>query len=213
MPTSAHQPAGRPSFQAPVDTEGCRIRTFPCSGPGGEDCCRQGPSRAGDAGQVKVWGEYGGKFVPWWAPAATSCALFDYEGQRSTSRHNAKTAGQAPDSPTPRPQSFGAPGKSRTCDLSLRRRLLYPLSYWGGGRILPRRRTWTQWPPVEDRLAGWPCSATSSPGSPDPGSADLPGGVRNAGDLRGESRLRRKVRSCSGEVGSVPVSLFHPCRR
>ncbi|GAB3777225.1 hypothetical protein GCM10027601_00570 [Nocardioides ungokensis] len=26
----------------------------------------------------------------------------------------------------------GAPGRSRTCDLSLRRRLLYPLSYWGG---------------------------------------------------------------------------------
>ena len=25
----------------------------------------------------------------------------------------------------------GAPGRSRTCDLSLRRRLLYPLSYWG----------------------------------------------------------------------------------
>ena len=25
-----------------------------------------------------------------------------------------------------------APGRSRTCDLSLRRRLLYPLSYWGG---------------------------------------------------------------------------------
>ena len=28
-------------------------------------------------------------------------------------------------------RSSGAPGKSRTCDLSLRRRLLYPLSYWG----------------------------------------------------------------------------------
>src|SRR5690349_106006 len=26
---------------------------------------------------------------------------------------------------------LGAPGRSRTCDLSLRRRLLYPLSYWG----------------------------------------------------------------------------------
>jgi hypothetical protein len=26
-----------------------------------------------------------------------------------------------------------APGQSRTGDLSLRRRLLYPLSYWGGG--------------------------------------------------------------------------------
>ncbi len=26
----------------------------------------------------------------------------------------------------------GAPGQSRTGDLSLRRRLLYPLSYWGG---------------------------------------------------------------------------------
>ena len=28
--------------------------------------------------------------------------------------------------------SVGAPGRSRTCDLSLRRRLLYPLRYWGG---------------------------------------------------------------------------------
>ena len=28
-------------------------------------------------------------------------------------------------------QLFGAPGQSRTGDLSLRRRLLYPLSYWG----------------------------------------------------------------------------------
>src|SRR6476619_6526564 len=27
---------------------------------------------------------------------------------------------------------LSAPGRSRTCDLSLRRRLLYPLSYWGG---------------------------------------------------------------------------------
>ena len=29
--------------------------------------------------------------------------------------------------------NVGAPGRSRTCDLSLRRRLLYPLSYWGLG--------------------------------------------------------------------------------
>ncbi len=28
--------------------------------------------------------------------------------------------------------AVSAPGRSRTCDLSLRRRLLYPLSYWGG---------------------------------------------------------------------------------
>lgn len=25
----------------------------------------------------------------------------------------------------------GTPGRNRTCDLSLRRRVLYPLSYWG----------------------------------------------------------------------------------
>lgn len=30
-----------------------------------------------------------------------------------------------------------APGRSRTCDLSLRRRLLYPLSYWGSMRVRP----------------------------------------------------------------------------
>ena len=34
----------------------------------------------------------------------------------------------------------GAPGQSRTGDLSLRRRLLYPLSYWGGA-VAPARST------------------------------------------------------------------------
>lgn len=55
----------------------------------------------------------------------------------------------------------GAPGKSRTCDLSLRRRLLYPLSYWGvaasprgaaAGSILPRRRTP---PPISTAVTRW----------------------------------------------------------
>jgi hypothetical protein len=41
----------------------------------------------------------------------------------------------------------GAPGQSRTGDLSLRRRLLYPLSYWGAApvsaeHILSRHRGW-----------------------------------------------------------------------
>src|SRR3954451_3547318 len=40
-------------------------------------------------------------------------------------------------SPTPRRTTGGAPGQSRTGDLSLRRRLLYPLSYWGAA---PERR-------------------------------------------------------------------------
>ncbi len=35
----------------------------------------------------------------------------------------------------------GAPGQSRTGDLSLRRRLLYPLSYWGRCAILPGPRS------------------------------------------------------------------------
>ena len=34
----------------------------------------------------------------------------------------------------------GAPGRSRTCDLSLRRRLLYPLSYGGGTYGIPCRK-------------------------------------------------------------------------
>jgi hypothetical protein len=33
----------------------------------------------------------------------------------------------------------GTPGRNRTCDLPLRRRLLYPLSYWG---IIEFFRTW-----------------------------------------------------------------------
>ena len=34
-----------------------------------------------------------------------------------------------------RHHTVSAPGRSRTCDLSLRRRLLYPLSYWGAGAV------------------------------------------------------------------------------
>ena len=36
---------------------------------------------------------------------------------------------------------FGAPGRIRTCDLPLRRRLLYPLSYEGAGNETKVERT------------------------------------------------------------------------
>ena len=45
----------------------------------------------------------------------------------------------------------GAPGRSRTCDLSLRRRLLYPLSYWGVRR--PRGRSSADILPRAGRLS------------------------------------------------------------
>ena len=56
------------------------------------------------------------------------------------------TRARPPRSPPPGRDEPGggrsAPGRSRTCDLSLRRRLLYPLSYWGRASsapvILPR---------------------------------------------------------------------------
>ncbi len=50
--------------------------------------------------------------------------------------------------PTP---SDSAPGRSRTCDTRLRRSVLYPLSYRGGGSIIPRSGVGTEleqiWPP------------------------------------------------------------------
>jgi hypothetical protein len=42
-----------------------------------------------------------------------------------------KRAGQEPIRLRDLRVRWRAPGRSRTCDLSLRRRLLYPLSYWG----------------------------------------------------------------------------------
>ena len=38
------------------------------------------------------------------------------------------------------PEIAGAPDTNRTCDLPLRRGLLYPLSYRGVERILPLRK-------------------------------------------------------------------------
>ena len=38
---------------------------------------------------------------------------------------------------------LGTPGRNRTCDLSLRRRVLYPLSYWGRVMAARPRGAWT----------------------------------------------------------------------
>ena len=47
----------------------------------------------------------------------------------------------------------GTPGRNRTCDLSLRRRLLYPLSYWGMKIGTPLRVSVTQATRFNDRAS------------------------------------------------------------
>jgi hypothetical protein len=64
-------------------------------------------------------------------PAASHCRCRFFDPQLRPAPHNPKVLSSSLH------LEFGAPGTNRTCDLTLRRGALYPLSYEGSGVILP----------------------------------------------------------------------------
>ena len=76
--------------------------------------------------RVRIPGEYGGKLCPPAPLTRLPTATATSAGLVTTRWSKQVTAGQGRSSVWYAALRLGAPGKSRTCDLSLRMRLLYP---------------------------------------------------------------------------------------
>ena len=104
----------------------------------------------------------------------------------------------------------GAPGRTRTCDLPLRRRLLYPLSYRGvaaqysegGGWAEPAQgNPQTEWPSAGLELPPRVCSG-KAPSARCMGTARMPGGA----PAWGRTATARRGRLVTFHfIGSVPM--------
>ena len=113
-----------------------------------------------------------------------------------------------------------APGRNRTCDLALRRRALYPLSYRRGACLVYRRgaerpdRLPASWPRRSRSRAGRRTRRTSSRSRS--GTGTCPGSARrrrSSATTSRPSRRSRTWRASAGELGDDPFALEEVMRR
>jgi hypothetical protein len=153
--TRARNPSlvqGRPQAAGPAMPPPSAVAGPAPSGPWCREVCRgrSGTSRSGSV------------------PSIAGCA-------RMVSRQSGTTAGWRGRQAEGALDLFGAPGRIRTCDLPLRRRLLYPLSYEGGGNERKVKRTR---PP---ELPGW---SRGRDVAADPSLADSRGALSRPDEVR-----------------------------